>query len=49
MVRWFLSRATPVLHGKGRIKRWFGTNTDVTATQKLEEFKAWSSRKSAIA
>jgi len=38
--RWFLSRATPILDGDGRIKRWFGTNTVVTATKKLEEFQS---------
>ena len=29
--RWFLSRALPIRDESGRIVRWFGTNTDVTA------------------
>jgi len=28
--RWFLSRAEPIRNPKGKIIRWFGTNTDVT-------------------
>lgn len=35
--RWFLSRATPIRDGSGRIVRWFGTNTDVTELRRLEE------------
>ncbi|HVF27201.1 MAG TPA: PAS domain S-box protein [Pyrinomonadaceae bacterium] len=27
--RWFLSRALPIRDARGRITRWFGTNTDV--------------------
>lgn len=30
--RWFLSRAAPIRDGRGRVTRWFGTNTDVTET-----------------
>lgn len=35
--RWFLSRAVPIRDENGRIIRWFGTNTDVTALRELEE------------
>nr|WP_158555227.1 response regulator [Fulvimarina endophytica] len=35
--RWFLSKATPIRDGEGRILRWFGTNTDVTAQREIEE------------
>jgi PAS domain S-box-containing protein len=37
--RWFLSRATPLRDAEGRITRWFGTNTDVTEKQKVEDFQ----------
>jgi PAS domain S-box-containing protein len=29
--RWFLSRALPIRDDEGRVVRWFGTNTDITA------------------
>jgi len=35
--RWFLSRAYPIRDEQGRIIRWFGTNTDVTAQREAEE------------
>jgi PAS domain S-box-containing protein len=35
--RWFLSRALPIRDEKGRIVRWFGTNTDITEQLKVEE------------
>ena len=35
--RWFLSRAVPIRDREGRVTRWFGTNTDVTAQRALEE------------
>jgi len=35
--RWFLSRAIPVRDDAGRVLRWFGTNTDVTAQRDAEE------------
>ncbi len=35
--RWFLSRALPVRDAEGRVVRWFGTNTDVTEAQQMEE------------
>ncbi|MGH3086080.1 MAG: PAS domain S-box protein [Rubrobacteraceae bacterium] len=35
--RWFLSRATPIRDGSGRVVRWFGTNTDVTEHKLAEE------------
>ncbi len=34
--RWFLSQATPIRDENGKIKRWFGANTDIT-TQKENE------------
>lgn len=34
--RWFLSRAVPVRGPDGRIVRWFGTNTDLTAQRFLD-------------
>ena len=37
--RWFLSRADPLRDAEGRVTRWFGTNTDITEKQKLEEFQ----------
>lgn len=35
--RWFLSRAVPIRDDGGCIKRWFGTNTDITAQLEAEE------------
>lgn len=35
--RWFLSRAVPIHDADGRVVRWFGTNTDVTAQRAAEE------------
>jgi PAS domain S-box-containing protein len=35
--RWFLSRATPIRDEAGRVLRWFGTNTDITAQREAEE------------
>ena len=34
--RWFLSRALPIADEAGRIVRWFGTNTDITAQRETE-------------
>jgi PAS domain S-box-containing protein len=34
--RWFLSRALPIRDEEGRVERWFGTNTDVTAQREAE-------------
>ncbi|HEY9828859.1 MAG TPA: PAS domain S-box protein [Stenomitos sp.] len=34
--RWFLSRAIPVPDAQGRIVCWFGTNTDITDLQSVE-------------
>jgi PAS domain S-box-containing protein len=34
--RWFLSRAVPIRDAKGRIIRWFGTNTDITELREAE-------------
>lgn len=35
--RWFLSRALPIRDDLGRVTRWFGTHTDVTAQVAAEE------------
>ena len=35
--RWFLSRAVPIRDEQGRVKRWFGTNTDITELRALQE------------
>ncbi|GAC1314371.1 MAG: hypothetical protein NVSMB24_38910 [Mucilaginibacter sp.] len=37
--RWFLSRATPLKDTDGKVIRWFGTNTDITAHRELEQQK----------
>ena len=34
--RWFLSRAVPLKDDGGKIVRWFGTNTDITAARDAE-------------
>ena len=34
--RWFLSRAIPIRDANGKVLRWFGTNTDVTAQREAE-------------
>ena len=34
--RWFLSRAVPIRDDGGRVVRWFGTNTDITAQREAE-------------
>lgn len=35
--RWFLSRALPIRDSDGKILRWVGTNTDITAQREAEE------------
>ncbi|WP_052519683.1 hybrid sensor histidine kinase/response regulator [Archangium violaceum] len=35
--RWFLSRAHPIRDSSGRVRRWFGTNTDITEQLEAEE------------
>ncbi|BAI61618.1 putative histidine kinase [Methanocella paludicola SANAE] len=35
--RWFLTRVTPIKGGDGKIRRWFGTNTDITERKQAEE------------
>jgi PAS domain S-box-containing protein len=35
--RWFLSRAIPIRDQTGKVLRWFGTNTDVTAQREVED------------
>ena len=37
--RWFLSRAVPLKDSGDRVIRWFGTNTDITEKQKLEDLQ----------
>jgi PAS domain S-box-containing protein len=34
---WFLSRAVPLRDSSGKVVRWFGTNTDVTAQRDAEQ------------
>lgn len=36
-MRWFLTRANPIRDNKGRIVRWFGTNTDIQDAKITEE------------
>src|SRR5262249_24885645 len=38
--RWFLARAVPIRDALGRIERWLGTATDVTAKRFLDEAAA---------
>ena len=35
--RWFLFRATPSLDDKGRVVKWYGTNTDIEERKRAEE------------
>jgi PAS domain S-box-containing protein len=35
--RWFLARAVPIRDAAGRVLRWFGTHTDITAQRETEE------------
>ncbi|MEO8734115.1 MAG: PAS domain-containing protein, partial [Flavobacteriales bacterium] len=35
--RWFLMRAIPVRNERGEIRRWFGTNTDITGERDAQE------------
>lgn len=35
--RWFLTRITPIRDESGRIRRWFGTNTDISERKWAEE------------
>jgi PAS domain S-box-containing protein len=35
--RWFLTRAIPIRNEKGKLTRWFGTNTDVTEQRQVEQ------------
>ncbi|QQS39959.1 MAG: PAS domain S-box protein [Acidobacteriota bacterium] len=47
--RWFLSRAKPIRDEKGRIVRWFGTNTDVNEQLEYEQALRESEEKLRIA
>ena len=38
--RWFLSRAVPIRDESGGIRRWFGTNTDITELRSAQEVLA---------
>ena len=38
--RWFLSRAVPIRNAEGKVLRWFGTNTDISAHQDAEKHLA---------
>ena len=35
--RWFLSRAVPIRDDRGRVVRWFGTNTDISEQRFMHE------------
>lgn len=35
--RWFLSRAIPLRDEQGKVRRWFGTDTDITERQQTQE------------
>ncbi|MDB6109438.1 MAG: hypothetical protein JWR69_1188 [Pedosphaera sp.] len=35
--RWFLSRAFPIHDEHGKVTRWFGSNTDITASRETQE------------
>ena len=35
--RWFLFRATPSLDDKGRVVKWYGTNTDIEERRRAEQ------------
>ena len=46
--RWFLSRARPIRDANGKVVRWFGTNTDVTALRQLQQKLAESEEEQRI-
>ena len=45
---WFLSRARPIRDADGRVVRWFGTNTDITALRQLQQKLAESEEEQRI-
>ncbi|MFO1500646.1 MAG: PAS domain S-box protein [Verrucomicrobiota bacterium] len=47
--RWFLSRALPIRDEAGKVKRWFGTNTDVTELREVQEALRESEQRLALA
>jgi formate hydrogenlyase transcriptional activator len=42
--RWFLFRAVPVRDERGRIVRWYGTNTDIEELKRTEALRAGENR-----
>src|SRR4029077_25238 len=38
--RWFLSRAVPIRDSEGKVLRWFGTNTAISASREAEKHLA---------
>jgi PAS domain S-box-containing protein len=42
--RWFLFRAVPVRHERGKVVRWYGTNTDIEDMKAAEEKHRQSDR-----
>ena len=42
LYRWFLFRATPSLDDKGRVVKWYGTNTDIEERKRAEQALARS-------
>jgi PAS domain S-box-containing protein len=35
--RWFLTQISPLKDSRGRVVRWFGTNTDISESKQIEE------------
>ncbi len=47
--RWFLARGVPLRDTKGRIIRWYGTNTDIEERKRAEESLRSSEREQRLA
>ena len=45
---WFLTRVIPIRDEQGNIRRWFGTNTDITEQKKAEELILWNQRRNEL-